>query len=382
MFPLVDRQGEAAIELERPRSIWQLIGAGVDLYFRVPILFLALAAVVVVPYEFAVLLITGAGPLALGHTGFLVSNAVSVADYFLATPLISALHVHAVREVADGGRPRLIPTFRRSVPALLVVALATGISWIGILLGMLALIVPGLMLWARWAVVAQTAAIDGGGWTDALRRSADLTEEYRWHALGVVFVAGMIAFVPTFALGAAFGHKTTTVASFAAGTGLQIVVRSFEALVAALLYFDLKARVGIRATEPTDPSTPSAAVEDRSPGWYVDPADPARMRYWAADGTGWSRHTAKTPKTMRREWQERHAEGSAAPATAGGEHAAHSLDPNVYTDEARPPGWYVDPDKPWRMRYWHAGKHQAWSKETAKTPEKAQAEWRDLRWRG
>jgi hypothetical protein len=113
--------GQAAIDLERPRSIPELIGASCGLYLRVPVLFLVLAAVVVVPYEFAVLLITGDGPLALGHDGFFTSQLVMLADTFLATPLISALHVHAVREVGDGGRPRLFPTFRRSLSTLPVV---------------------------------------------------------------------------------------------------------------------------------------------------------------------------------------------------------------------------------------------------------------------
>jgi hypothetical protein len=376
IFPPVD--GQAAIDLERPRSVRELIGASVDLYFRVPILFLALAAVVVVPYELIVLLITGAGPLALGQKGILVSQLITLADYFLVIPLISALHAHAVREVGDGGRPRLVETFRRSLPALPAVALATGISWLGITFGFLLFIVPGCFWLAKWAVVAQTAALDGGGWTDALERSADLTEGERTHAFALVAVAGFIAFVPTLALWPVFGHRTTTVASFAIATAVQIIVRSFEALTAALLYFDLKARMG----EPDKaPPTTSPADMERPPGWYVDSINPKRMRYWAADGKpGWSQTTAKTPKPLLRDWEERL---KAASATATGDTApdTRSIDPGVYTDEGRPQGWYVDPDKPWRMRYWHAGEHRKWSKQTTKTPTKIQAEWRDLRWR-
>jgi hypothetical protein len=192
----------------------------------------------------------------------------------------------------------------------------------------------------------------------------------------------MIALLPSLALGAAFGHTRTTVASFAAGTAFQILVRSLEALAAALLYFDLKARASVAAAGPTVTTAPAATDESRPPGWYIDPADSRRMRYWAADGgAGWSERTAKTPKPMLREWQERHATEPRVAAMATEEHTAHSLDPDVYSDEGRPAGWYVDPNRPWRMRYWHAGEHQAWSKETTKTPEKAQSEWRDLRWR-
>lgn len=370
--------GQAAIDLERPRSIPQLIGAAFDLYFRVPILFLLLAAVVVVPWEFIVLLLTGAGPLGLGHKGFVINQLISLPDYFIVVPLVSAFHIHAVTEFGRGRRPRLLSTFRQSQSTLPVVVLATGVSGIATSIGYLALFVPGFLLTARWAVVAQTAALDGGGWTDAIRRSTGLTDGERWHAFWLIVVAGLITSVPWLAAWHGIGHETTTVGSFALGTAIQIVTRSFGALTAALLYFDLKAR---QAIEPEEPDWTVPTEEGRAAGWYVDPSQPTRMRYWAADGSGWSKRTTGTPKTTLHEWREQHASSPPVPAIPTDEHTGHSLDPGVYTDESRPAGWYVDPNQPAVMRYWHAGEHRQWSKTTAKTPKNAQAEWRDLRWR-
>jgi hypothetical protein len=312
------------IELDQSRSIRELIVASAALYLRFPILFLVLAGVAVVPYEVIVLLVTGGGPLALGRTGFVTSNLFTVFDSFLVTPLISALHVRAVREVGDGSRPRLVPTFRQSLSTLPVVAIAAGISSVAILIGSFALLVPGLLLMARWAVVAQTAALDGGSWKDPLRRSADLTDGYRWHSFGLVITAGLVAFVPSLALGAVFGHKSTTAASFIAGTGLQVLLRSFEALITALLYFDLKARprggehqIGVQEWDPNvpvsaapagtgDPLTPDGYTDaDRPRGWYIDPDKPSRMRYWAASSKPvWSQRTAKTPGQTLVEWEK------------------------------------------------------------------------------
>jgi hypothetical protein len=375
IFPPVD--GQAAIELERPRSIPELIGATFSLYLRVPILFLVLAAIVVVPWELVRLLITGAGPLGRAHHGFIEGELLTLPDYFLITPLVSALHVHAVREVGDGRRPRLVATFRRSLPALPVVALATGISWVGITIGLFALVVPGVILFTRWMVVSQTAALDPGGWTDALRRSTDLTSGHRWHAFWAIVAGSAIVGVPWFVIWKVAGPETTTVGSFAAGTALQVLARSFEALVAALLYFDLKARQMI---EPDLPEAAEAA-SGRAAGWYVDPSQPSRMRYWAADGSGWSKRTTGTPRQTLAEWREQHATAPPAPAMSRDEHTGHSLDPDVYTDGSRPAGWYVDPNQPSIMRYWRTGKSRGWSEETMKTPEEARAEWRDVRWR-
>lgn len=315
--------GESINKFERSRSIWQLIGDAFGLYRNFPILFVALAAVAVVPYELIVLLVTGAGPFAQGRTGFVTSNLLTVADSFLILPLISALHVRAVREFGDGPRPRFVPTLRGSLRTLPVVAIATGISSVAILIGFFALFIPGALLAARWAVVAQTAALDGGGWKDPLRRSADLTRDYRWHSFGLVIVASLIALVPSFGLGAIFGHTNTTAASFLVGTALQVLLRSFAALTTALLYFDLRARHRGRArgrsapegdpkvpasaasTGTGDPLTPDGYTDaNRPPGWYIDPDRPGRMRYWAADNNPvWSQRTAKTPRQTFKEWQ-------------------------------------------------------------------------------
>jgi hypothetical protein len=309
------------IELNRPRSIWELLVAAFELYRRVPVLFLVLAAIVVIPYEVIVLAVTHKGPLAQGQMAFLPRQLLLGIDSFLITPLISALHVHAVREVGDGGRPTVASAVRQSLPTLPTVAIAAGVSSVAITIGSLVL-VPGLILMAIWPVVAQAAALERGSWIDALRRSAELTRGYRWHALGLVFVAALIAGVPWFPAWIAFRHSTTTGVSFAFGTAAQVLFRSFEALITALLYFDLKARLGIvpkaspvryepRSTSgrtvpptgyPLDPD--SWSDEERPAGWYIDPGAPEKMHYWVADGAGlWSMRTAKTPKATLAEWK-------------------------------------------------------------------------------
>jgi hypothetical protein len=310
--------GRTNLDLDRPRSIGEMLTGALGLYWRFPILFLAFAAIVVVPYDLIVLAITGNGPFTQGHLGFFGSKAFLLANSFIVIPLISALHVQAVREAGEGGRPTLTATFRKSLPRLPVVAVAAGISGVGTSLGGLAFVIPGLFLAAIWPVVAQAAALEGGGPFDALRRSFVLTRGYRWHALGLVICAGVVAGVAGAPFLFAFRHTTTTPVIFAVGTAMEVVFRSFEALVTALLYFDLLARSrGAVVAEPTmrdatsrasatgNPLDPSSwSDEDRPPGWYVDPNSPWVMRYWAADGTPtWSERSTKTPKQVQADWE-------------------------------------------------------------------------------
>jgi hypothetical protein len=314
--------GQPINEIERPRSALQLFGATFALYRRFPLLFLVLAAGVVVPYELIVLALTGAGPLARGHLGFGASTLLNLTDTFLIGALISALHIHAVRDVRDGQPPHLGAVTRRSIAVLPVVSAAVLISFLGEAVGLVALIIPGVLLMLRWAVVAQAAALESKSWADALHRSEKLTDGHNAHVFCLVISVTVIGFAANLALGTVFGHTTTTAASFLAGTALRVLVSSFTALATALLFFDLTARLREGAREvvmpkpsadapfsevpsgPGDPLTPDGYTDqDRPRGWYVDPEAPRRMRYWGADGRSWSKRTTKTPNQTFEEWQ-------------------------------------------------------------------------------
>jgi hypothetical protein len=315
------------------RSARQLVGAALKLYGEYPLLFLVLAAGVIVPYEVIVLVATSAGPFAHGSLGFGTSSLLTLIGLALVGPLVSALHVHAVSEVSEGRKPRLVPVAQRGLRVLPVVAAAEIIAWLGIALGFLAFLVPGIILWLRWYVVAQAAAIEHEGWLPALRRSRQLTASHYRHLIVFAIYLTLITTVPTLLVGLAFGHETTTVASFLVGVALEVVTWSLSALAAALMYFDLRARWASAAAQPgpapaapagRDPQripqdsrrTPQSwdprnySDQDRPKGWYIDPGSSDRMRYWkTGDSPGWE-GTTGTPKKVRREWEEELTDGA------------------------------------------------------------------------
>ncbi len=245
-----------------PRSAHQLVQAAFGLYRRYPLLFLVLATGVIVPYEVIVLATTGAGPFARGSLSLGISSLLMLIDLALIGPLVSALHVHAVQAVAEGGEPRLAPIAVQGLSVLPVVAAATIISWLGIALGFFLLVVPGVILLLRWYVVAQAAAIEHEGWSPALRRSRQLTQGNYRHVIVFAIYVGLITTLPTVLVGLTFGHRTTTLASFLVGVLLQVFTWSFGALAAGLLYFDLRARL----PAATETGLHGAATET-APGW-------------------------------------------------------------------------------------------------------------------
>ena len=304
------------------RSTGELVRETFELYRRYPVLFFVLASAVVVPYDTLALVFTGTGPFERGSLSFGVSSLLTTVGLIVIDPLVSALHVHAVKVVSEGEEPRLASIAREGLKVLPVVAAATIMSWLGIFAGFLLLIVPGVILWLRWMVVAQAAAIEDEGWIPALRRSRALTAGHYRHVFAVVLLLGLIGGIPTVLVGLAFSKETTTAPAFLVGLLLNVLTMSFTALGMGLLYFDLVARLKGKAAsvpgeepagslsegEPAvEHSIDPAAYEDheRPPGWYIDPSAPGRMRYWGAGGTqAWGAST-KTPRKIRQEWQSR-----------------------------------------------------------------------------
>jgi hypothetical protein len=118
------------------------------------------------------------------------------------------------------------------------VAFLTGI---GVALGLVLLIVPGVILAVMWAVAIPAAVVERTGVTASLSRSVALTRERRWRVLGATLVAALI----TILVGAAVGGVAGAVGG--SETVLQIVVwavtaasQAFSASVSATLYYFLR----------------------------------------------------------------------------------------------------------------------------------------------
>jgi hypothetical protein len=235
--------GPPPIEIERERSVAEIIGEALEVFQRYPLLFLALALAVIAPYELAVLAVTGRGPLDNGaHQSLSATYLLLLLDYAMVGPLVSALHVHAVVLIGGGSRPRFAEVALRGLRVLPVVAAAVIVAGFGIFLGIIALIVPGIVLALRWSVVAQVAAIDHEGWIPSLRRSAELTRGHYMHILGLLIIAGLLTGAVSVAAQTIPLGSSSGAASVAVGIATRTITASFTALTLAILYFDLRAR--------------------------------------------------------------------------------------------------------------------------------------------
>jgi hypothetical protein len=236
---------------KRPRDVTALIGSAFRLYGRYPLLFFVLATGVIVPFDLIELAVTGGGAYSQAGTDISVTLVITLLGWVLIGPLISALHVHAVADVRDGREPRIGAVALRGLRVLPVVAAAAVMSGLGIALGLVALIVPGVILFFRWAVVAQVAAIEHEGWLEALRGSRRLTANNYMHIF-LVFLLIAVTIGWTGNVAAVALRHDHSAAAFLIDLVIHLLTASFAALVTALLYYDLVAR---RDSGPAEAAT-------------------------------------------------------------------------------------------------------------------------------
>jgi hypothetical protein len=253
-----ERQRTEVGALRDPEPARAIVAETFKLYRRYPLLFLALALGVVVPYDLLVLVATGSGPLA--KSSELGANYLLAA--FLVSPLISALHIHAVAEVRAGRTPRLRNIAARGTQVLPTAAATAIMASLGILVGFVMLIVPGIILAFRWYVAVQAAAIEHDGWLPALRRSRQLTAGVYGHLFGFGILIGIIGEVPLVIGRVGVTGHDTLAAAFLGGAVLHAFALAFTALATALLYFDLVSRRESALPQGGLGNPGSAAAED------------------------------------------------------------------------------------------------------------------------
>lgn len=174
--------------------------------------------------------------------------ALSILGYLLGT-------VACYRAIADtylGRETSAAASLRFAGSRLGATLWLTIVLAVGLVLGFLAFIVPGVWLYIAWTVAYPVMLVEGTGGVAALRRSFKLVET-RWWAtagrmavtvilVGVVTTVGTLAFIaPTglFIDDTSFGGLLL---EQAANLAVSLVTTPFAAAVTTLVYFDLRVR--------------------------------------------------------------------------------------------------------------------------------------------
>lgn len=235
------RQAPPDLDLSEVRPISGILGTAVRLYLRYPTLFILLAALILVPYNLLILLF-GSSDLVTGtSTAVGTYTLLALSTVVVVAPLISSLELQALVILGEGNHPHLGEVFRRALPVLLGVAAAQIIAGLLIVVGLFMLVIPGIYIAVRLAVVAQTAAFERTKWPTTLGRSWAMSQGNFFHVFGLVATVAILESLIATLIGDAFSSSPVA-AQVVVAIVVGVLTQAFGALVLGLLYFDLRSR--------------------------------------------------------------------------------------------------------------------------------------------
>jgi hypothetical protein len=223
---------------------------------------------VLLPVAFGLFLIVAVINAILAHSLILLPLALAVS--VVAGTLYQGMVVGLVSDVQDGRRDSSVEDLMRSTGPVVLPLIGAGIlAGLGIGIGFLLFIVPGLILLTLWSVIAPVIVVERTGVFEAFGRSRALVRGNAWQVFGVIVVVFLIVIVVQTILGAiGAGIEDSVLLRIIFNVIGSTVTAPIVALVAAVIYFRLReieqpaqpAAPPSPATPPPPPAAPGTAV--------------------------------------------------------------------------------------------------------------------------
>ena len=241
---------ERPVNYGRREDITSLYRDSLRVWIRYLPTWLAVGAVVVVPVD---LIVSGiglsrlSGPYAAESLGALAVDLA--ASYVVATPLITAMTVAGLLEARGGRRPGALAAIRAGLDAyprlVLPVIAVAGLC----LFGLSMLIVGFFWIAVRLYFVPQAVIVDGRtGVRAALRGSDETVSGSWWRVFWIAAITAVVSLLPALLVGRPFEALAQSldleVLSLLGGVVVKTLVGPWVAIVATLLFLDLRERRG------------------------------------------------------------------------------------------------------------------------------------------
>jgi hypothetical protein len=194
--------------------------------------------------------------LALTWFGAILAAIISVIALFW----LQAALVKAVDDVRDGRADlSLGDTFAQAREHLGSVAVAAILAVLGIIIGLILLIVPGLVLLTWWAVIIPVVVLENRSAGESFTRSRELVRGNGWGVFGVIVLMVLLLIGFDIVLKLILSPLADWLQSFISGVVSGTLTAPFIAIVLTLLYFRLRAAKEPAAEAPLSDMPPPVA---------------------------------------------------------------------------------------------------------------------------
>jgi hypothetical protein len=185
------------------------------------------------------------------------TTLVSVILALVGGLLVQGALVEVVRDLHEGREPGPVGAYYASTRDRLGTLLGASLLYgVGVAVGFLLLIVPGLIAVARWSLIVPLVMIERLSVGEAFARSRTLVKGQTGRVLVLVVLASVITVLVGVAVQSAFGFLPSFGAIWIGGTIASAVAVPYQAHVLTVLYYRL-----------TDPERPVLPEEPSRETW-------------------------------------------------------------------------------------------------------------------
>lgn len=195
----------------------------------------------------------------LGWVGAVIGGLLGIVGVFWLQGALT----EAVADVRDGRADlSLADTFRRVQPHLWSIVGAGILAGLGIVLGLILLIVPGLVLLTWWSLIVPAIVLEGKPAMESFGRSRELVRGNGWNVFGVIVLTLLIVIAISIIVSLVlFWLPGDEFRPFVQNVIQNTLAYPFMALAWTLVYFALAAPGRVAAAsdiraEPAEPAPP------------------------------------------------------------------------------------------------------------------------------
>ena len=148
--------------------------------------------------------------------------------------------VYAVSDVRDGTVDTTVSQVFERVQPLLGTLIAAGLlAGLGIAVGFIFVIVPGLVLLTWWCLIVPVIVLEGKQIGESFTRSRELVRGHGWTVFGVVIISGLLVAISSGIIESIFSFLGSFLRYWIGGSIASAIVGPFFAVALTLVYYAL-----------------------------------------------------------------------------------------------------------------------------------------------